>query len=344
MISSFYGVKEVQTSIEWKHKLYKLLNNGELDKAEELILNVMEVNFEDKEVDSFLKVIKFWKNRAELFDYSENGGENLLSEWKKFEVFCSENGIENKKLLTSIKSFIYSKAVDFLLDSYRVSPVKDREKLLKLGEAFYEIGLIDKSLETYEYLFSIDTEKDPRVYMWLANLYFEVGEKELSMMMYNDLFFYFSPLVEIKEIMDPAICRIYEMVKSDFSTKEEEIIEWLPVYCYLYDVLTVKRKLEYVDFVDLRKKILDFEKALSNNAKLRNVIVPRLVNCYIWLIDYYLYQASTVEPVKGALKRINELIDYVEFESTRNRLKERVDFVFKNLIEKKQALQKAGDQ
>lgn len=330
----------MENTVEWKHELYRLLSYGELDRAEELILKIMDVNIDDLELDGFLKTIKFWQNRKEFFNFSENNGEVLLEEWEKFVNFCKNNKIDNSKLLSSLKSFIYSKAIGFLVDAYKISPIKDKEKLIKLGKAFYEVGLLDKAIETFEFLFSMDRERDLRIYLWLANLYYEVGEKDLSSVMYNDVFFYFSPMVEVNDIKDTKIKKCYDTVKEDFLGDNEEVIEWLPVYCYLYDVLTVKRKLEYVDFVELRKKIMDYEASLKNSdKKIVKVIVPRLINCYIWLIDYYLYQASAIEPVKSVLKRMMELFDTIENEMIKNKLKERSFFVFNNLIEKRQQLQ-----
>ncbi|MGC8765273.1 MAG: hypothetical protein ACP5QT_05240 [Brevinematia bacterium] len=323
--------------VSWKFELYTLLKNGELDKAENLVLEKSS-DLSSKEDEDFLKTIKFWKNRSELFCFSESNGELLLDEWEKFLGFLKENKIDNKKLINSLKVFIYSKAIDFLIDAYRISPIKEKEILFKLGRSFYEIGLVENSLETFEYISSISSEKDPRIFLWLGNLYFEVGESDLSMLMYNDAFFYFSQLISLEDIKDPRIKKMADNIKLDGFQRDDEILEWLPVYCYLYDILTVKRKLEYSDFVELREKILNYERSLQANKSLKNVFLPRLINHYIWLIDYYLFQANAIAPVRSVLERILELLDGIEIEEVRKKLKERTEFLVNNLLKKKESV------
>ncbi len=324
--------------LNWKYEFYNIIKNGELDKAEDLIVEKMEHDIEDEDIENFLKAIKFWKNRREFFTFSENSGEVLLGEWNNFLTFCLNNRIENKKLLNSFKAFVYSKAIDFLIDSYKVSPIKEKEKLYMLGCALYELGFIDKAIETFEFLFSITNEKDYKIYIWLANLYYEIGENELSMMMYNDAFFYFSQLINAEDLKDVRIKKIIENIKKDGFVKEEEILEWLPVYCYIYDILTVKRKLEYGDFVDLRERIKKYEKSLETDKKVFYVLIPRLINHYLWIVDYYLYQANSIEPVQSVLKRIGELYEMLDNRDVILKLKERTDFVVNKLCEKKLAL------
>ncbi len=329
----------MSVDVNWKFEVYSLLKNGEIDKAESIVLEQMNSDLDDRENEDFLKAIKFWKNREELFLFSENSGPLLLDEWNKFLSFLKENEIDNKKLINSFKIYIYSKAIDFLIDSYKISPIKEKEILFKLGISFYEMGLVEKSLETFEYLSSLPGERDVRTFLWLGNLYYELGESELSQLMYNDTFFYFSQLVSIEEIKDQRIKKMKENIKNDGFVREEEILEWLPVYCYLYDILTVRRKLEYPDFVELREKILNYEKSIETGKNLNYIIIPRLVNHYIWLIDYYLFQANAIEPVKSVLSRMLELFELIENKESGKKLKERAGFLITSLLKKKQSVE-----
>ncbi|MCX7821253.1 MAG: hypothetical protein N2258_06220 [Brevinematales bacterium] len=324
--------------LNWKYEFYDIIKNGELDRAEDFIIEKMESDIDDEDIEAFLKAVKFWKNRREFFNFSENSGEILLGEWENFLTFCINNRIENKKLLNSFKAFVYSRAIDFLIDSYKLSPIKEKEKLYMIGVALYEVGFIDKALETFEFLFSLSNEKDYKVYLWLANLYYEIGENELSMIMYNDAFFYFSQLINPEDIKDVRIKKIINNIKADGFLRDEELLEWVPVYCYLYDVLTVKRKLEYGDFVDLRERIKKYEKSLETDKKVLYVLIPRLINYYLWIVDYYLYQANSIEPVQSVLKRIIELFEMLDEKEVVKNLKERTEFIVNKLCEKKLAL------
>src|SRR5271157_2722314 len=141
-------------NIELKKYVYQSLRNGELGPAEELVLKGMEEDIHNPDYEKLLKVIKFWQNRRELFNFEGGGGEVLIGEWDKFLEFCKDQSIDNKKAVLSIKNYVYNRAVEFLVESYRLSPVPERDTLILLGQTFYEIGILDRAVETLEYALS----------------------------------------------------------------------------------------------------------------------------------------------------------------------------------------------
>jgi tetratricopeptide (TPR) repeat protein len=329
----------VQTeNIELKINIYNTLKNGEFEASEELTLKGMEEDLHNQDYEKILKIIKFWQNRKELFLYKENGGESLFNEWDRFLGFCRENSIDNKKAILAVKSYIYSRLIELLIDAYRLSPVPERETLILLGQAFYEVGMVEKAIETLEYAMSIVLDdEDVRIYTMLGNLYTETGENELAMVMYNDAFFKFPQLINLDIIDFPPIHKLREMVKED-GFNDNEVLEWIPVYGYFYEGLTVKRKMEYKDYMELKEKIIDYEKTLKVDKKAIPIIIPRLVNYYLWVLDYYLYQVNTKGPAENVVKRILFLIDSAPLGGTvKEKLTGRAGLMFKNIMENKTA-------
>lgn len=322
-------------NIELKKSIYQALKDGTLDDAENMTLSAMEEDIHNPDYEKILKIVKFWQNRKDLFQFKDNNGERLFEEWDKFLEFCRANRIDTKKALLSVKSYIYSRIIDLLIDSYKLSPVPERETLIVLGQSFYEIGLVDKAIETLEFAMSLSaSEDDVRIYTMLGNLYHETGDSDLSMVMYNEAFLKYPQLINLETIDYQAIHKLKQMIVED-GFKDHEVLEWIPIYGYIYEGLTTKRKLEYKDYVDLKEKAIDYEKSLTLDKKVIHIIIPRLMNYYLWIMDYYLFQVNAYGPAKNVARRVLELFGLVELPSVREKLTGRAGLLFKKLIENK---------
>jgi hypothetical protein len=77
--------------------------------------------------------------------------------------------------------------------------------------------------------------------------------------------------------------------------------EWIPVYGVLFDVLNVKRELRSIEFGRLKQSIYELERELREGTGNPDIIRPRLINRYFWLIDHYV-------AVKEAQGKIDEVL------------------------------------
>lgn len=326
----------MQDSLEIKKNIYGLLREGNIEAAEELTLKGMEDDLNNADYEQILKILKFWHNRADLFVFKEQNGEKLFAEWDHFVEFCEKNSIDNKKAFLSIKDFIFRKIVDLLIDTYKLSPVPDRETLILLGQSFYEIGLPDKAVETLEYAMNLSKdESDVRIFLLLGNLYGQTGEKDLAMVMYNEAFFRFPQQVNVDAIDYVSIQKLRQMARED-GFKDNEVLEWIPVYGYLFDVLTARRKLDYNDYMGLKERITDYEKNLKVDKKSVNIIVPRLINFYYWILDYYLFEMKAYGPAENVMHRTQGLINAAQIdERVKEKLSGRANALFKKLLKDK---------
>ena len=67
-----------------------------------------------------------------------------------------------------------------------------------------------------------------------------------------------------------------------------ELAEWVPVYGLLYGVLNVKRELRALEFGKLKQAIFALENEVRDgDPSRRDVLAPKLINHYFWLIDHY---------------------------------------------------------
>ena len=68
---------------------------------------------------------------------------------------------------------------------------------------------------------------------------------------------------------------------------KDEVKAWIPVYGVLWGVFTIKRTMKYQETVKLKQEIYALENELKTPARANNLITPRLINLYFWLIDLY---------------------------------------------------------
>lgn len=325
--------------IEAKRDIYQLLKTGDFETAETRAAELLGDPGLARDAEMIMKAAKFWQNRRPLFIYSEDNGEKLYNEWDVFLGFCRENRVESKKTVLSVKDYVFRTIVDHLIETYQTSPMTSLETLILLGQAFYEVGMAEKAVETLEYALSQSRgNEDVRVYIILANLYAGLNDNALAMVMLNEAFFRFPQFVDLDALDYPPLSRVREMIKKD-GFNDNELLEWMPVYGWLYDALTVKRRLEYQEYSDLKEKILDYEKSLKVDKKVVNIIIPRLVNFYLWAFDYSYHQMGAMGMCRNLKRRVDELLAEIPLHEgltaqVKQKLRERAEAVFLKMLQK----------
>jgi hypothetical protein len=66
-----------------------------------------------------------------------------------------------------------------------------------------------------------------------------------------------------------------------------ELAEWIPIYGCIFGVFTVKRELKPVELGRLKQSIFSLENEVRSRPDNVALLVPRLINRYLWLLDHY---------------------------------------------------------
>ncbi|MGL5956110.1 MAG: hypothetical protein ACRC0X_05840 [Brevinema sp.] len=261
--------------------------------------------------DNVLKVTRFWQKRLELFVYSgEHTGINLYKEWDHFIQFCCEYHVNHAGIFLAVKSYILKKTIDFLTKASREKDNTSRELLVYLAYAFYDADIIDRAIETLEFILSrFQEENDARVYSLLGDLYAEIypnPKRDLSVIMFNELFLKCIDTVDINNIEYQDIVKLIQGIRADLFP-ESEIKYWIPVYGYLYGGLTVRRNLRYEEYKKLQESIALLESHIREQDQTM-LLIPQLLNVYFWVFDYYVYQMKTLGGAMQICRRVLELL------------------------------------
>jgi hypothetical protein len=70
------------------------------------------------------------------------------------------------------------------------------------------------------------------------------------------------------------------------------LAEWLPVYGWVFGVLTAKRALKLQDLRQLSDSAINLENEIGaarekRNERREDLRVPRVLNKFLWLLDWY---------------------------------------------------------
>jgi hypothetical protein len=65
--------------------------------------------------------------------------------------------------------------------------------------------------------------------------------------------------------------------------------------------------LKALELGKLKQSINTLEHQLEEDADNRNFLIPRLLNRYFWLIDYYISISDSKDRIEDVLRKINKL-------------------------------------
>ena len=108
-------------------------------------------------------------------------------------------------------------------------------------------------------------------------------------------------------LRSPLIRRLVDKL-VDMGMEAPAINEWLPVYGTLYGVLNVKRELKPLEYGKLKQSIFNLENQLLEGGEGESdMVVPRLINRYFWLIDHYITTKDSREKIEQVLRKVKQL-------------------------------------
>ena len=124
------------------------------------------------------------------------------------------------------------------------------------------------------------------IFAELADCYALCGEEKTAKVLFREAFFIEPQQVDNSFLESELFCRLAERTqKAGYSG--QALQEWLPVYGVLYGVFNIKRELRALEAGKLKQAVFALENELKEAESQTELLVPRLINHYFWLIDHY---------------------------------------------------------
>lgn len=292
------------------NKFITYICKSEFEKALEIMDDILKTNSDFPGLIEAIKSVKFWQNRWIKIMREPVGKEQadiLISEWANYrnyiKTFQNIDKVENTFI--ALKNLIYKKILKNLIYAFQNSEVPNIELLKKIGEIFLEIDETEKAIETLEYA-RMFRKKDSVILAMLAEAYSRDGNQDKSLLFFREAFFYEPQQIDLAILKSDSIKRLIEEIKTD-GIGEKVLAEWIPIYGALLNIFIIKRELTFEEIERIIQETEELEKEYHSRQYNNEIIMPRLINRYFWIIDYYKMQSPNREYTKIYLNKLREL-------------------------------------
>jgi len=349
--------KAVQGPSPGAHEIFDTvchaLRQGMFAEAIDALEHLLERDVEFPGAASTLRCAAFWREQQDqgpagpAFLQTGNGkdprggealdgferGEQLMGQWRLFQVFAARLADVPERCLFAIKQFVLSSA----LVSYGAGGSEEGDRqgelargggpgteadaaddpylLLQLGRCFKGLGNYERAIECLERANRLARE-DARVLAELADCYSLVNESRAAKVFFREAFYVDPQAVDLSGLESPLVNRLAVRLRQK-GYVEPLLNEWMPVYGTVWGVFNVKREMKPLEFGKLKQAIYRLERERGLTGPDGERAVPRLINRYFWLIDHYLTTGEPRDRVEEVLQKLKETDAAVHAEYTR---------------------------
>ena len=273
-------------------------------------------------IEDYKKTIELNPNYAEVyFNLGNLFSAGFLKE-KEYEqaIQCYDTAILINP--NYIEAYNNRGVVYYELRKYQEA-ISDAEKAIEIDpnhETAYRLrGECYKKLGDYENARTYLTEAN-RIYpnlgsvlAELADCYSLCGEDKIGKVLFREAFFVSPDDVDM-DFLDSEIIKCLVKITDEKGYSGKTAQYWIPVYGVLTGIFNVKKELSSQEVAKLKKDIYALENENKDPSCNRELLVPRLLNCYFWLLDYYALAKENNSKISEILLKI-KILDSSIYES-----------------------------
>lgn len=287
---------------------YEAIKSHELDVAAEGIERALSLDFDSTEVVAALKYVNFWRDRGRAVQEiatSFEQAEYLVSQWQLFNHFVERVGQAAEQCLYAVRQHVFDSALERYQGLLDEAFDADSELLLRIGRCYKGKGEYDSALESLRRA-AAQKKDDAEIYAELADCYAFVNEVQRSKAFFREAFFLGAHRIDLGFLESELITRLVSKLRG-LGYQSPELEEWVPVYGVLYGVFTVKRELRSIEYGRLKQSIYALEREHSDKRGKNELLVPRLINRYFWLIDHYFNTGEDRDKIDEVLLKLRSI-------------------------------------
>ena len=305
---------DIQTEAELKVAL-GFLKQGNPIEAQKIISSLFEHDLDSTELVYTNKCCIYWIDsikRLKSIEDTFERSENILQEWKNYQDYISRETTTYEPAKYAVQEGFFKNA----LEEYK--KMLEEKDPLKKAEIYKKTGICYKKLGDFENARAFLTEANniypnlSSVLAELADCYSLCGEDKFGKVLYREAFFADPDSIDLDFLDSELIKCLIEKTKSKgYSGKPLQY--WIPVYGVLGGVFNIKRELTSQEVARLKKDIYAMENEIKDPSCNSEILVPRMLNCYFWLMDHYDLAKENQAKINEVLLRI-KLLDSAVYE------------------------------
>lgn len=282
-------------------EIYQLISEGKFQEAIKKSDQLMSVNPEFPGVIEAYRTAKFWTNREKEIRETDEGKKKadlLMTEWKSYEDYAAFKEMKSSSAYKSAMRYIFFKASEQYKLAFQHNEETDNQfdLLINLGECFLRLKEYKYAVETLEYAMT-SYKSNAKLLFILGESYFHLDDIPKCLLYMREAFQIDPSQIDISLIEAKPISDIIEVIKNS-GKNVRDIREWIPVFGFLTDIFYVRRNLNKHQVESLKREVFNLENSLgrmnSDDIEATNIL-PRIINKYLWLLDYYEHQNINIE-------------------------------------------------
>ncbi|MCQ2591819.1 MAG: hypothetical protein MJ188_03455 [Treponema sp.] len=314
---------EIQTENGLKEAL-KFLEEGNPVQAQQVINGLFEHDLESKELSYTNRCCIFWldtskrlleQNHREQKTYDDYNyqGDILLSEWKSFQLFLSKEKFTYEPALYAVRKGFFSTALKHFTKLISVqTKITDERDTYRKAEIFKNAGICYKKLGDFESARDCLSEANnicpnrASVLAELADCYSLCGEDRYGKVLFREAFFIDPESIDV-DFLDSELIKYLINKTKEMGYKGKVMQYWIPVYGVLCSIFNIKRDLTSQEVCRLKQNIFAMENENKDPSSNSNILIPKLLNSYFWLIDHYVQKKENLTKINEILLKIKIL-------------------------------------
>jgi tetratricopeptide (TPR) repeat protein len=294
-------------------EIYQLISEGNFQEAIKKTDQLMNINPDYPGVVEAYRTAKFWANREKEIKKTGEGKKTadfLMEEWNAFDDYATYKEMKASSAYKSAMRYIFFKAAEqYKLAFQHNEETNDKfDLLINLGECFLRLKEHKLAIETLEYAMT-SYKSNAKLLFILGESYYHVDDIPKCLLYMREAFQIDPSHIDMSLIEAKPITEIVNAIQ-DSGKNVRDVREWIPVFGFLTDIFYVRRNLNKHQVESLKREVFNLENSFtrmnSDDIEATNIL-PRIINKYLWLLDYYEHQNINIENSDQIKKRLLSL-------------------------------------
>jgi tetratricopeptide (TPR) repeat protein len=282
-------------------EIYQLISEGNFQEAIKKSDQLMNINPDYPGLVEAYRTAKFWSNREKEIKKTVEGKKTadfLMEEWNAFEDYASYKEMKSSSAYKSAMRYIFFKAAEqYKLAFQHNEETNDKfDLLINLGECFLRLKEHKYAIETLEYAMT-SYKSNAKLLFILGESYYHIDDIPKCLLYMREAFQIDPSQIDLSLIDAKPITEIIEAIHNS-GKNVRDVREWIPVFGFLTDIFYVRRNLNKHQVESLKREVFNLENSFtrmnSDDIEATNIL-PRIINKYLWLLDYYEHQNINIE-------------------------------------------------
>ncbi len=298
--------------LDGTNNVYQLIEQGKFNDAVKVLDELMSVNPDYPGIIDAYRIAKFWDNRTEELQGLNEGKQTadfLMKQWDSFTEYAKSKNIQVNVAYNSSMHFIFFKASEHYKIAFknREDTANNFALLLNLGICFLRLEEYKHTIETLEYARS-SFKSNAQLLAILGEAYYHIQEVPKSLICFKEAFFINASEIDIHILHSEPITKLHQIATE--LDKNKYTNEWIPVLGFIYDIFYVRKNISRHQVENIEKDIYNLELSYQkmNKEEITNSkLLPRLMVKYLWMLDYYEFQNYNFDNITEIRDRLLNL-------------------------------------